>query len=147
MKPLGAPRCVRSSQQQHAFHNSLSHMTHISVDVTGPSDASKAIFVVYDIFGYFDQTVQGADLLAHSGRYQVFMPDFFDGNPAEMSWMAQGMEGPLGTFFGTTGNPETAVGKLPGLVDAIEKKYTSIKSWGILGVSSKFRRKWNNALA
>jgi dienelactone hydrolase len=110
-------------------------MTHAYIDVTGPSDASKAIFVVYDIFGYFDQTVQGADLLAHSGKYQVFMPDFFDGKPAEMSWMAQGMDGPLGQFFGTTGNPQTAVGKLPGLVEAINKKYTSIKTWGILGVS------------
>jgi len=140
MRPLVAPRCVRSSQQQHAFHNSLSHMTHISVDVTGPSDASKAIFVVYDIFGYFEQTVQGADLLAHPGRYQVFIPDFFDGKLAEMIWMAQGIEGPLGTFFGTTGNLETAAGKLPGLVDAIRKNYTSIKSWGILGVITKFRR-------
>jgi len=69
------------------------------------------------------------------------MPDFFDGKPAEMIWMAQGMEGPLGTFFGTTGNLETAVGKLPGLIDAIGKKYTSIKSWGILGVSPTLREK------
>jgi dienelactone hydrolase len=79
-------------------------VTHAYTYVTSPSNAPKAIFVVYDIFGYFDQTVQGANLLAHSGKYQVFMPDFFGGKPAEMSWMAQGMEGPLGTFFGTTGN-------------------------------------------
>jgi dienelactone hydrolase len=129
MRLLANPRCVRPPRQ-----NAL-QVTHAYTDVTGPSDASKAIFVVYDIFGYFDQTVQGADLLAHSGKYQVFMPDFFGGEPAEMSWMAQGMEGPRGTFFGTTGNPQTAVGKFPSLVEAIQKKYASIKSWGILGVS------------
>ena len=52
--------------------------------VTGPADATKAIVVVYDIFGYFDQTLQGADILAHSDenqKYRVFMPDWFKGNP------------------------------------------------------------------
>lgn len=56
--------------------------THL--DVTGPADATKAIVVVYDIFGYFDQTVQGADILAFSDdhqKYKVFMPDWFKGKP------------------------------------------------------------------
>jgi hypothetical protein len=55
-----------------------------SLDVTGPADATKAIVVVYDIFGYFDQTVQGADILAFSDdhqKYKVFMPDWFKGKP------------------------------------------------------------------
>lgn len=58
-------------------------------DVTGPSDASKAILLIYDIFGYFPQTIQGADILATSGKdhhYQVFIPDFFEGKPADISW-------------------------------------------------------------
>lgn len=40
--------------------------------------------VIYDIFGYFDQTVQGADILAYSDehhKYKVFMPDWFKGKP------------------------------------------------------------------
>lgn len=44
---------------------------------TGPKDAKSALLVVYDIFGFFPQTLQGADLLAHSDKdhqYQVFMP-------------------------------------------------------------------------
>jgi hypothetical protein len=45
--------------------------------------------VVYDIFGLnFDQILQGADIIAHSDnehQYQVFMPDFFDGSPADVS--------------------------------------------------------------
>lgn len=52
--------------------------------MTGPDDATKAIVVIYDIFGYFDQTLQGADILATSDdhqKYKVFMPDWFGGNP------------------------------------------------------------------
>lgn len=51
--------------------------------VTGPSDATKAIIVIYDIFGYFDQTLQGADILAYSDKqkYKVYMPDWFKGKP------------------------------------------------------------------
>lgn len=44
---------------------------------TGPDSAKSALLVVYDIFGFFPQTIQGADILAHSDKehqYQVFMP-------------------------------------------------------------------------
>lgn len=44
---------------------------------TGDSSAKSAILVVYDIFGFFPQTLQGADILAHGDKekkYQVFMP-------------------------------------------------------------------------
>jgi hypothetical protein len=36
---------------------------------------------VFDIFGYFDQTIQGADILANSDahhKYKVVMPDWYD---------------------------------------------------------------------
>lgn len=52
--------------------------------------------MIYDIFGYFPQTIQGADILAYSDKehaYQVFMPDFFDGEPADIAWLFS----PLGT--------------------------------------------------
>lgn len=58
-------------------------------DVTGPADATKAIVFIYDIFGYFDQTLQGADILAHSDgnqKYRVFMPDWFKGKPCPIEW-------------------------------------------------------------
>lgn len=57
--------------------------------VTGPANASKAIFYIMDIFGYFPQSLQGADILSTSdehNQYQVFMPDWFDGKPADISW-------------------------------------------------------------
>lgn len=58
-------------------------------DVTGPADSDRAILAVYDIFGFFPQTIQGADILAYGDadrKYQVFMPDFFEGNTAELEW-------------------------------------------------------------
>ena len=58
-------------------------------DVTGPSDAQKGIIAIYDIFGYFDQTLQGADILATSDdhtKYKVFIPDWFKGEPCPIEW-------------------------------------------------------------
>lgn len=58
-------------------------------DVTGPAEATKAILVIMDIFGFFEQTLQGADILATSDteqKYKVFIPDWFHGNPADISW-------------------------------------------------------------
>lgn len=44
---------------------------------TGSSSAKSGILVVYDIFGFFPQTLQGADILANGDKdkpRQVFMP-------------------------------------------------------------------------
>ncbi len=109
------------------------------VDVTGPSNASKAIFFIYDIFGYFPQSIQGADILATAGKsheYQVFIPDFFEGKPADISWYPPDTEEKgkaLGNFFQTTGAPPKAAEKVPTLIKAIEEKYPSIKTWGVVG--------------
>ncbi|CAK46400.1 uncharacterized protein An12g09130 [Aspergillus niger] len=56
--------------------------------VTGPESATKAILVIYDIFGFFPQTIQGADILATASeqKYRVFIPDFFQGEPADITW-------------------------------------------------------------
>lgn len=51
--------------------------------------------VIYDIFGYFPQTIQGADILSGAGmgvdgkgreEYAVFMPDFFEGEACDIAW-------------------------------------------------------------
>ncbi|KAK4453491.1 Carboxymethylenebutenolidase [Podospora aff. communis PSN243] len=105
--------------------------------VTGPHDATKGIVVIYDIFGYFDQTIQGADILATSSdqKFKVFIPDWFAGNPCPIEWYPPDNEDKqkkLGAWFG--GNPPNgAAERLPGLVKALEAKYPSIKSWGVFG--------------
>ncbi|RWA12153.1 hypothetical protein EKO27_g2970 [Xylaria grammica] len=63
--------------------------TYLYEDVTGPPDANKAILAAYDIFGFFPQILQGADMLAtrDTGQlYQVFMLSFFYDKPAKMEW-------------------------------------------------------------
>jgi len=60
------------------------------VYVSGPDNATRAIFVLYDIFGYSGQILQGADRLAQD--YRVFMPAFFGDYPAPLAYMP--LDGP-----------------------------------------------------
>ena len=69
----------------------VQQLTSTGADITGPENATKAIVIVFDIFGYFEQTLQGADILAYSGeeqKYKVFMPDLFHGKPCPIEMRA-----------------------------------------------------------
>lgn len=74
------PPVVASGYQARGAYEQVGGMR---TYVTGPADATKALVVVFDIFGYFDQTVQGADILAFNDaqKYRVYMPDWFGGRP------------------------------------------------------------------
>ncbi|KAJ2980767.1 hypothetical protein NUW58_g6860 [Xylaria curta] len=106
--------------------------------VTGPPDASKAILSVYDIFGFFPQTLQGADILATGDTeqsYQVFMPDFFNGNPALMDWyppVNDEQKAIVGEWF-KEAQWSIHKPKIPGLLREAEKTNPNIKAWGIMG--------------
>lgn len=107
--------------------------------VTGPSHATTALFLIFDIFGYFPQTLQGADILAHSDKehqYQVFMPDFFNGEPLSIKDFPPDTDekkGRLGKFFKEKASPPEAVEKVPGLVKAAEEYNSAITTWGVMG--------------
>ncbi|KAJ4476609.1 Alpha/Beta hydrolase protein [Lentinula aciculospora] len=79
------------------------------VYVTGPETSTNAIVCVYDIFGYYPQTQQGADIVASTLKTTVYMPDFFepDGPFPHDPFPPTTDEGKqaLQTFFGTTANP------------------------------------------
>lgn len=115
----------------------LAHTRH--PDRTGPADAKHAILIIYDIFGFFPQTLQGADILATSDKersYQVFIPDFFEGKPADISWYPPDNEEKgkkLGEFFAGPAAPAKTVARIPKVVDDINSKVSGIQSWGILG--------------
>ncbi|TGJ80554.1 hypothetical protein E0Z10_g8210 [Xylaria hypoxylon] len=105
--------------------------------VTGPSDTTKGIVTIYDIFAYYPQTLQGADILALSGaaKYKVFIPDWFKGVPADLAWFPPDTEekqGKLGAFFQKNPPPGVAA-HLPGYVKALSEKYPEIKEWALLG--------------
>lgn len=110
------------------------------LDTTGPSDATSAIFIIYDIFGFSSQALQGADILARadeSHQYQVFMPDFFLGKPLPLSVFPPDTDEKkkqMGDFFAGPANPPDNAEKVPELVKKLGQKYTGIQKWGSLGM-------------
>jgi dienelactone hydrolase len=109
----------------------------IQQDATGPPTATRAILIIYDIFGFFPQTLQGADILAFSDSekpYQVFMPDFFEGEPADISWYPPDTKEKgekLGAFFQAKAAPPKTLPRVTKIVEELGKR--GIESWGILG--------------
>lgn len=109
-------------------------------DTTGPSGATSAIFIVYDIFGFSPQALQGADILAHadkSHQYQVFMPDFFYGKPLPLSVFPPDTDEKkkqMGDFFSGPAAPPPNAEKVPELVKKLGQRYTGIQKWGSLGM-------------
>jgi len=107
---------------------------------TGPTDATKGLVSIYDIFGFFDQTLQGADILAtsdHHHKYKVFIPDWLGNDTVPMSWFPPDTEEKqknLGGWFGNSAHaPQTVAAALPEYVKALAAANPSIKSWGIMG--------------
>ncbi|MCJ1237458.1 hypothetical protein MMC14_005444 [Varicellaria rhodocarpa] len=113
---------------------------------TGPVTAKKAILIVFDVFGFCPQTLQGADILSTHGKeaYQVFVPDFFLGQNAKHEWFVppatpekaaarEAFRGP-----GGVADIPTGAKKVPGVVKAIEEKIAKeggkIESWGSVGM-------------
>lgn len=92
-----------------------------------------------DIFGFFDQTIQGADILATSNeqKYRVFMPDFFEGSPVPISWYPPTTEEHkkgLGEFFSTKAAPPKTLSKIPSVVAEANKLAPGgAFQWSILG--------------
>ena len=108
------------------------------LDVTGPSHAKKAILWFYDIFGFYPQTIQGADILAssNSNPYLVIMPDFFEGNPAKIEWyppVTDDQLANLGKFIKTSGEMAKTLPRIPKITEDVQKKYTAIEKWGPVG--------------
>jgi dienelactone hydrolase len=94
---------------------------------------------VYDIFGFFPQTLQGADILAYGDKerpYQVFIPDFFDGKPADISWYPPKTEEDgknLGAFFSGPAAPPKTVPRIPKILEQLKKENPGLTTWGIVG--------------
>ncbi|KAF2203880.1 dienelactone hydrolase family protein-like protein [Delitschia confertaspora ATCC 74209] len=105
---------------------------------TGPSNAKQGILIIYDIFGYFPQTLQGADILAFSDKerqYQVFMPDFFEGKPADISWYPpdnKEKEEKLGAWFKEKAAPAKALPKVKKIVEELGRE-RGIEKWAVVG--------------
>jgi dienelactone hydrolase len=113
-------------------------------DVTGSSRATRGIFLNYDVFGLFIQSIKGADILASdyeaypdgAGDFKVFMPDFWGDHPQDLSNFPP--KTPKQTkaiidFMTGPAEPSKTVPLIDPLLDAFQKKYPQITSWSTLG--------------
>lgn len=106
--------------------------------MVGPQDATKVIIFVYDIFGRWPQTIQGADRLsAHTGAL-VLVPDFFKGKgmPPGTLPMNTPEKKKIGTdFFSNEANLEMNVAKLLEIRKYVGEKYLQADSHcGVFGL-------------
>ncbi|KAJ5966617.1 hypothetical protein N7481_013331 [Penicillium waksmanii] len=111
---------------------------------TGPLNAKRGIFVVYDVFGLYIQSLKGCDILAYNyddqpdnaGHYQVFQPDFFGDHPQQMENFPP--KNPkqfkaITDFMSGYGDPTKTVPLIAPILKDISKKHPEIESWAILG--------------
>ncbi|RDW84859.1 alpha hydrolase-6 [Coleophoma cylindrospora] len=113
---------------------SYSQVAGMKTYITGPGDAKKAILYVYDIFGFCDQCLQGADILAKT--HMVIMPDLFDGAPAQLSWFAPGSEdgqAKLGKFIKSMAAPPLHLERIAKVMEEITAS-KGVTEWGAVGM-------------
>lgn len=101
---------------------------------TGPPDATKALFILYDVFGFSGQILQGADKLGE--RYRVFMPGFFGEQPAPLDWMP--LDGPedmekLDAFCNGPGETGKTLERVARLREKFQQTHPEIERWGLVG--------------
>ncbi|KAM0149790.1 hypothetical protein ACHAQE_009250 [Botrytis cinerea] len=113
--------------------------------VTGPENATSAIVLVYDIFGFWTQTLLGADILATTKissspqSIKVFVPDFFGpGNEADIAyWPADTGEkwDYIFKVFENQAEKEKNLKKLGEFMNVLKERdeVKNVKSWGIAG--------------
>ncbi|RDW68673.1 hypothetical protein BP5796_09330 [Coleophoma crateriformis] len=111
---------------------------------TGPAGAKRGIFVVYDVFGLYIQSLKGADILAYNheqqpdnaGEFQVFMPDFFGEHPQDLQNFPPKTPKQfkaISDFMNGYGYPPKTVPLIAPIMADIQKMHPEIKSWAILG--------------
>lgn len=100
--------------------------------VSGPEDADEAIVLVYDVFGFSPQILQGADLLASQG-FRVFMPDFCKGDYADgkmFSGTPEDNERKTKWFSGFPGAVSTQSQPISEIASAVKAKYSKVGGVG-----------------
>jgi dienelactone hydrolase len=93
--------------------------------------------LVYDIFGLYQQTKQGAALLASELDCLVIIPDFFNGEAARIEWA--GMDTAekrdnMMKFFVNKANPEANLTKLYSVTNEAKSLYATVEKWAVLGL-------------
>ncbi|KAJ9094008.1 hypothetical protein QFC20_006988 [Naganishia adeliensis] len=118
-KPKGSYQKVGSFEKAYVIGDSKTH----------------ALICIYDIFGFWPQTEQGADILSSTlSGTKVVMPDFLQGNPWPVDQFppkTDEQKEKLQQFFGTTANPQERLKETVEIAKALQSEgYTSIGLYG-----------------
>jgi len=103
--------------------------------ITGPKSSKTGILAIYDIFAYFPQILQGADILA-SAEHLVVMPDFFKGEVAEPNcYPADTPEKgkALMAFINGPANTKDGEANVRAIAEGLKKEYPGVERWGVVG--------------
>jgi dienelactone hydrolase len=110
----------------------------LHLDIVGPEDATKGIVDIYDIFGIWPQTIQGADRLSAQIGALVLVPDFFDGTGLAIDAVPMDTDEKkkiVGDFFATKASPPDNLVKILALRKELTEKYPAIEGhWGVFGL-------------
>ena len=113
-------------------------------DETGSSSAKRGIFLCYDVFGLYIQTLKGADILASGfdqtpdgvGDFKVFMPDFFGDNPQDMANFppkTPKQTKAIVAFMTGPAAPDKNWPLVVPMLDDMKKRNPEIETWAIMG--------------
>ncbi|EED14969.1 dienelactone hydrolase, putative [Talaromyces stipitatus ATCC 10500] len=105
--------------------------------VTGNTSSKSGVVVIYDIFGFYPQTLQGADLLAAQTGAVTFVPDVLENWYALHDWIPPDNEEKriaFQTFFAENAAPPLVLPKVNAWLAEAKGKYPSVEKWGILGL-------------
>ncbi|TAQ83639.1 hypothetical protein B7494_g8036 [Chlorociboria aeruginascens] len=141
-----SPACCKTapiqSKTQYEPIGMYTTIAGIKTYVTGPSTSTSAVLLIYDIFGYYPQTLRGADILstfptADNSGIRVYMPDWFDGDVADIAnYPADTPEKEkyILAFFKKQANPERNIEKVGKWMMAVkEDEAKGIEKWGVAG--------------
>jgi Dienelactone hydrolase family len=123
---------VQSSYQPKGSFKSYAGFE--KVYVTGPEDTGRALIAVFDIFGFWPQTQQGADILASTLGAKIVMPDFFQPDPpfSQDDYPPNTDEkmGRLQAFFGGPAKIDRAVGNVKKVGAALKAEGKKVGVYG-----------------
>ncbi|WVQ84576.1 hypothetical protein IAT38_006730 [Cryptococcus sp. DSM 104549] len=102
------------------------------VYVTGPEDAKHALVVIYDIFGFWDTTLQGSDILtghlAKTFPTKVYMPDVFKGNAFPKD--KDGDKDELSKFFAGTAKIDDRLPEVLEFAKSLKRDHSKVSILG-----------------
>ncbi|KAJ5469774.1 hypothetical protein N7530_007131 [Penicillium desertorum] len=127
--PKGEPAVLSEDQ--------VDQVAGTNIYVFGDRNAKRAMVLVYDIFGLYQQTKQGAAFLAKELDCLVIIPDFFNGEGANLEWV--GMDTPekkskMMGFFAGKASPENNLATLLSVTEEAKNLYTSVEKWAVFGL-------------